>query len=97
GVALLALGALAHAQTFPSRSVSLIVPNPPGGAIDILGRVCAQKLQEMWKVPVVVDNKAGGGTLIGMDYTAKSAPDGHTICMVVTPLVIFPAIREKMP
>jgi tripartite-type tricarboxylate transporter receptor subunit TctC len=97
GVALLVLGALAEAQTFPSRTVNLIVPNPPGGAIDILGRVFAQKLQEVWKVPVVVDNKAGGGTLIGMDYTAKSAPDGHTICMVVTPLVIFPAIREKMP
>jgi tripartite-type tricarboxylate transporter receptor subunit TctC len=93
----LALCAQAHAQTFPSRAVTLVVPNPPGGAIDILGRVFAQKLQEMWKVPVVVDNKAGGGTLIGMDYTAKSAPDGHTICMVVTPLVIFPAIREKMP
>jgi tripartite-type tricarboxylate transporter receptor subunit TctC len=93
----LALSAQAQAQTFPSRAVTLVVPNPPGGAIDILGRVFAQKLQEMWKVPVVVDNKAGGGTLIGMDYTAKSAPDGHTICMVVTPLVIFPAIREKMP
>ncbi len=96
-LAVLALSALAHAQTFPSRPVSLVVPNPPGGAIDILGRVFAQKLQEYWNVPVIVDNKAGGGTLIGMDYTAKSAPDGHTICMVVTPLVIFPAIREKMP
>ena len=93
----LVLSAHAQAQTFPSRAVTLVVPNPPGGAIDILGRVFAQKLQEMWRVPVVVDNKAGGGTLIGMDYTAKSAPDGHTICMVVTPLVIFPAIREKMP
>ncbi len=96
-VALLALAAFAHAQTFPSRSVTLVVPNPPGGAVDILGRVFAQKLQEMWKQPVIVDNKAGGGTLVGMDFTAKSAPDGHTICMVVTPLVILPAIREKMP
>lgn len=96
-LALGCLSALAAAQQFPSRAVSLVVPNPPGGAIDILGRVFAQKLQEMWNVPVIVDNKAGGGTLIGMDYVAKSAPDGHTICMVVTPLVIFPAIREKMP
>jgi tripartite-type tricarboxylate transporter receptor subunit TctC len=96
-LALGCLSALAAAQPFPSRTVSLVVPNPPGGAIDILGRVFAQKLQEMWNVPVIVDNKAGGGTLIGMDYVAKSAPDGHTICMVVTPLVIFPAIREKMP
>ena len=93
----LALCADAHAQTFPSRAVTLVVPNPPGGAVDILGRVFAQKLQEMWKQPVIVDNKAGGGTLVGMDYVAKSPPDGHTICMVVTPLVILPAIREKMP
>ena len=93
----LALSALAQAQQFPSRAVTLVVPNPPGGAIDILGRVFAQKLQEYWNVPVIVDNKAGGGTLIGMEFTAKSPPDGHTICMVVTPLVIFPAIREKMP
>jgi tripartite-type tricarboxylate transporter receptor subunit TctC len=85
------------AQTFPSRPVSLVVPNPPGGAIDILGRVFAQKLSEFWGVPVVVENKAGGGTLVGMDYTAKSAPDGHTICMVVTPMVILPALREQMP
>lgn len=95
--AALALSGVAHAQQFPSRNVTLVVPNPPGGAIDILGRVFAQKLQEMWGVPVVVDNKAGGGTLIGMDYTAKSPPDGHTICMVVTPMVIFPALRERMP
>jgi tripartite-type tricarboxylate transporter receptor subunit TctC len=87
----------ATAQTFPSRTVSLVVPNPPGGAIDILGRVFAQKLSEFWGVPVVVENKAGGGTLVGMDYTAKSAPDGHTICMVVTPMVILPALREQMP
>ena len=96
-LALVALSSIAQAQQFPSRAVTLVVPNPPGGAIDILGRVFAQKLQEYWSVPVIVDNKAGGGTLIGMEFTAKSPPDGHTICMVVTPLVIFPAIREKMP
>ena len=93
----LCVAAPAQAQQFPARTVSLVVPNPPGGSIDILGRVFAQKLQEMWNVPVIVDNKAGGGTLIGMDYVAKSAPDGHTICMVVTPMVILPALREKMP
>ncbi|HUN67926.1 MAG TPA: tripartite tricarboxylate transporter substrate binding protein [Burkholderiales bacterium] len=87
----------ASAQQFPSRTVSLVVPNPPGGSIDILARVFAQKLQEMWNVPVIVDNKAGGGTLVGMDYVAKSAPDGHTLCMVVTPMVILPALREQMP
>jgi len=87
----------AGAQTFPSRTVSLVVPNPPGGAIDIQARIYARKLQEMWGQPVVVDYKPGAGTLLGMDHTAKSAPDGHTLCMVVTPLVILPALRDKMP
>jgi tripartite-type tricarboxylate transporter receptor subunit TctC len=93
----ISIAAPAVAQQFPARPVSLVVPNPPGGSIDILARVFAQKLQEIWNVPVIVDNKAGGGTLIGMDYVAKSAPDGHTLCMVVTPMVILPALRDKMP
>jgi tripartite-type tricarboxylate transporter receptor subunit TctC len=95
-LALLAAGS-ALAQTFPTRSVSLVVPNPPGGAIDIQARVYAQKLQEMWGQPVVVDYKPGAGTLLGMEYVARSAPDGHTLGLVVTPLVILPALREKMP
>jgi tripartite-type tricarboxylate transporter receptor subunit TctC len=93
----ISIGAPAVAQPFPSHTVSLVVPNPPGGSIDILARLFAQKLQEMWNVPVIVENKAGGGTLVGMDYVAKSAPDGHTICMVVTPMVILPALRQNMP
>ena len=96
-LALLSVCLTAQAQNFPARQVSLVVPNPPGGAIDILGRVFAQKLSDFWGVPVIVDNRAGGGTLVGMEHTAKSAPDGHTICMVVTPMVILPALREQMP
>ena len=88
---------IAAAQNFPTKPVMLVVPNPPGGAIDIQGRLYANKLQELWGQPVVVEYKAGGGTLIGMDYTAKSAPDGHTICLAVTPLVILPALQPKMP
>jgi tripartite-type tricarboxylate transporter receptor subunit TctC len=96
-VLLLALAGSALAQAFPSRSVTLVVPNPPGGAIDIQARVYAQKLQELWGQPVIVDYKPGAGTLLGMDHVAKSAPDGHTLCLVVTPLVILPALREQMP
>lgn len=92
----LAPGAI-HAQAFPTKPVVLVVPNPPGGSIDIQARLYADKLQGFWGRPVVVEYKAGGGTLIGMDYVAKSAPDGHTLCMAVTPLVTFPALREKMP
>ena len=84
-------------QGFPSRNVMLVVPNPPGGAIDIQARVYAQKLQELWGQPVIVDYKPGAGTLLGMEHVARSAPDGHTLGMVVTPLVILPALRAKMP
>jgi len=87
----------ALAQAFPSRTVTLVVPNPPGGAIDIQARVYAQKLQELWGQPVIVDYRPGAGTLLGMEHVAKSAPDGHTLCLVVTPLVILPALREQMP
>ena len=64
-VVLLAAGLLAPggagAQNFPTRTVTIIVPNPPGGSIDIQGRLYAQKLQEMWGQPVIVEYKAGGG------------------------------------
>ena len=94
---LLVFSGVALAQAFPSRTVTLVVPNPPGGAIDIQARIYAQKLQELWGQPVIVDYKPGAGTLLGMEHVAKSAPDGHTLCLVVTPLVILPALREKMP
>ncbi|MGQ0546242.1 MAG: Bug family tripartite tricarboxylate transporter substrate binding protein [Betaproteobacteria bacterium] len=93
----LAAPGLAGAQQFPSKNVSLIVPNPPGGSMDVMGRVFADALQKMWDgKPVIVEYKPGAGTAIGMEYVAKSDPDGHTIGMVVTPMVILPALR-KMP
>ena len=91
------LSASAGAQDFPARTVSIIVPNPPGGSIDVMARVFADGLQKLWGgKPVIVEYKPGAGTMVGMDYVAKSPPDGHTIGMVVTPMVILPALR-KMP
>ncbi|MFM9972348.1 MAG: Bug family tripartite tricarboxylate transporter substrate binding protein [Burkholderiales bacterium] len=87
----------AQSQTFPVKPVRLINPNPPGGSIDIQARLYSQKLQEVWGQPVVVDYRTGGGTLTGMDHVVKSTPDGYTIGMAVTPLVIFPALRTEMP
>src|SRR2546430_2563200 len=87
----------APAQTFPSRPVRLVVPNPPGGSIDILARVFANSLQPMWNQPVVVEYKPGGGTVVGTDFVAKSAPDGHTVGFVVTAHVINPSVRSSMP
>lgn len=87
----------ALAQQFPSKNVTIVVPNPPGGSIDVMARVFADGLQKMWDgKPVIVEYKPGAGTMIGMDFVAKSDPDGHTIGMVVTPMVILPALR-KMP
>ena len=96
-VVLVVFSGTALAQAFPSRNVTLVVPNPPGGAIDIQARIYAQKLQEMWGQPVVVDYKPGAGTLLGMEHVAKSAPDGHTLGMVVTPLVILPRCATRCP
>lgn len=93
--AALALPGGALAQEFPTKTVTIVVPNPPGGSIDVQARVFAQYLQQIWGgKPVIVDYKPGAGTAIGMEYVAKSAPDGHTIGMVVTPMVILPALRQ---
>ena len=87
----------AQAQTFSSRAVRLMVPFPPGGATDIVGRLVAAKMQEVWGQPVVIENRPGAGTVVGTDYVAKSAPDGTTLGFVVTAYVINPSLRSDMP
>lgn len=74
-----------------------MVPFPPGGATDIVGRLVAAKMQEVWGQPVVIENKPGAGTVVGTDYVAKSAPDGTTLGFVVTAYVINPSLRSDMP
>src|SRR5438093_3546558 len=85
------------AQNYPTRAVRLMVPFPPGGATDIIGRLVAAKMQEVWGQPVVVENKPGAGTVVGTEYVAKSAPDGYTLGMVVTAYVINPSLRSDLP
>ena len=85
------------AQSYPTRAVRLMVPFPPGGATDIVGRLVSAKMQDVWGQPVVVENKPGAGTVVGTDYVAKSAPDGYTLGMVVTAYVINPSLRADMP
>src|SRR5437773_7806931 len=87
----------AAAQQFPNKVVRLLVPFPPGGATDVIGRLVSAKMQEVWGQPVVVENKPGAGTVVGTDYVAKSAPDGHTLGMVVTAYVINPSLRGDLP
>jgi tripartite-type tricarboxylate transporter receptor subunit TctC len=91
GCALLAVVHPAIAQPYPSKPVRIIVPYTPGGSNDVLGRLVAKHLQETWKQPFVVENKAGAAGQIGAEAGAKSAPDGYTLLvapndvMTVTP------------
>jgi tripartite-type tricarboxylate transporter receptor subunit TctC len=95
--ALLLGPAPALAQNYPAKAVRLIIPFPPGGATDILGRVMAQKLTEQMGQSVVVDNRPGAGGTIGSEMAAKSAPDGYTILMATgSTHSIGPALNPKL-
>lgn len=87
----------AQAQDFPRGPVRIIIPFPPGGPTDTMGRLIGQKLSELWSQPVIVDYKPGAGTAIGVDFVAKSAADGMTIGMVNSSLAINPYLRKSMP
>ncbi len=77
--ALLVHGAAAVAQAFPTKPVRFLSGQPPGGATDLFARMVAQKLNESWKQPVIVEHRAGASGSIAADLTAKAAPDGHTL------------------
>src|SRR4030095_10268303 len=72
----------ALAQTYPSRPLRFIIPFPPGGPTDILGRLVAQRLAEMWSVQLVSDNRPGAGGNVGTEQCAKSPPAGSTLCVL---------------
>ena len=80
----LALSGPVYAQSFPAKPVKIIVPFPPGGPADVLGRIFADKLGAMWSQPVVVDNRAGAAGNIGSEVTAKSAADGYTVLLAAS-------------
>ena len=85
------------AQTWPTRPVRMVVPFPPGGATDIIGRLVAGKMQEVWGQSVIIENKPGAGTVVATDYVAKSPTDGYTMAFVITGHVINPSLRSNMP
>ncbi|MBI5717674.1 MAG: tripartite tricarboxylate transporter substrate binding protein [Burkholderiales bacterium] len=100
------LRALAQAQTqaqaqaqmdWPTRPVKLIVPFAPGGATDIVARLLAERMQALWKQPVLIDYKPGGGTMVGTQFVATSPPDGYTLGMAITAHMINPALQPKLP
>jgi tripartite-type tricarboxylate transporter receptor subunit TctC len=100
----LALGALpltapaAAAADFPSRPITLVIPFPPGGATDVNGRVIAQRLGKELGQPVIIENRAGAGTVVGASYVSKAAPDGYTLLISSgSTFTVNPAIRATLP
>ncbi len=85
------------AQNYPARSIRLVVPSAPGGGTDILARVLANKLTEYLGQQVVVDNRAGAGTTIGIDHVAKSTPDGYTLLACPSTLALNLWMYSKLP
>ena len=92
-----ALAGPAHGQFFPVKPIRIIVPFAPGGATDILGRLVAQTLTEGFGQQAVVENRAGGGTVIGTEIVAKAPPDGYTLLMASTSTVTNPSLMRKLP
>lgn len=87
----------AQPQAFPSRPIRMIIPWPPGGGTDVIGRILCARLAESLGQQVVVDNRGGASTIIGMDILAKSIPDGHTMGFATSNLAINPALFGKLP
>jgi tripartite-type tricarboxylate transporter receptor subunit TctC len=90
------LAAPAYAQSWPTRPVRLVVPFPPGGPADAIGRILAEPLGEAWGQPVVIDNRGGAGGNIGADVVAKSPPDGHTLLLAASSHVQGAALYRRL-
>lgn len=97
GLALGVATSSADAQSWPTRPIRLVVPYAPGGATDVLARAVGRKLGEVLGQQVIVDNRAGGGTVIGTEAVFRAEPDGHTVLLAATPIGINPALMAKLP
>jgi tripartite-type tricarboxylate transporter receptor subunit TctC len=101
-ILLLAMAALAWgtpaalADGFPSRPIHLILPYAPGGIIEFVGRTLSQKLGEVLRQPVVVEDRPGAGGIVGIDYVARAAPDGYNIVLVDPAIVTNPTLHKSL-
>ena len=86
-----------QAQNFPTKSITIIVPASPGGAIDLAARLIGLKITESTGQPVLIDNKTGATGIIGTDFVAKAAPDGYTLALVASSHAINPSMKKVMP
>ena len=85
------------AQDYPTKPIRVVVPVVAGGSPDVLGRLIADRLRERWGQPVVIDNRAGAGQMIGADLVAKAAPDGYTLFLPTGTFTTSAAIQPKLP
>ena len=88
---------LGRAQAFPDRPLRFVVPYAPGGSTDTSSRIAAEKLAQILGQPVVVENKAGGGTMIGTEFVARAKPDGYTLLLSPAALIANAAFGAKVP
>lgn len=86
----------AHAQTWPDRPVTMVVPFPPGGTTDVLARSLAEQLARKIKQPVIVDNRPGAGATVGAEYVARAKPDGYTLLIGAVHHTIAPSVYPKL-
>ena len=91
------VAAAASAQSYPSHPVRMVIPFPPGGSNDIVGRMIATQLQGQLGQPVVVENKGGAGGTLGTDVAAKAASDGYTILLISVAYAFAPALHKSLP
>jgi tripartite-type tricarboxylate transporter receptor subunit TctC len=95
---LVLVGISAAAQSYPNRTIRLIVPFAPGGSADLVGRLLAQEMSVSWAQPVVVENKPGASAMIGNEFVARSAPDGYTLTVgTLGPFAVNQTLFEKLP
>ncbi|MFD0668771.1 Bug family tripartite tricarboxylate transporter substrate binding protein [Ramlibacter sp. MAHUQ-53] len=88
----------ARAQAYPARPVKVVVPQPPGGGFDFVGRLLADRLGKLMEQPFVVENRPGSGTLVGTDAVAKAAPDGYTLLVgSVSNIALNPGLYRNLP
>src|SRR5215472_9303515 len=95
GAAMILPAAAGAAGVFPNRPIRLIVPFPPGGGTDIVGRVLGDKLRASLGQPIVIDNRGGAGGVLGTELAAKATPDGYTLLLVPTSTSLIPASMQS--
>src|SRR5258707_7446742 len=92
-----AMSRITRAQGYPTRTITLVAPISAGGAVDSAARVFAEKLQEKLQQPVVVETRPGAGSIIGTNFVAKAAPDGHTLLLIEIGAVLAKWLNKTVP